>query len=261
MWLLRQSRLKRRQFRRHLRPAPENRRITLHIGAHKTGTTYIQRTLDINRLRLPLTFETVTRRDTDLYKLTDMAAGIRTPEAATAAQEALFEAARSLSRRFCRVRSLIITHEGLPGPLPGRPMFKGLYPLAGHILPPIVNGLRADGADVSVVFYTRRFRDWQASLYRYRFINQPGRGYNPARYAARTGLPENWDDLIARLRAGLGKTPLRIVSYEADRKSGFLGRALYQQAGMDDGLIARLKRPPPQNVSRPHTKTDRQFEA
>jgi len=261
MWIFRQHRIRRRQFRRLFHAPPARQHVTVHIGAHKTGTTYIQRTLDLNRTRLPLTFETVPRRERHLAAITDLTAGCQTPGACAAAASNLEQAARGLLKRYRRVENLLITHEGLPGPLPGRPRFRGLYPMAQHLLPPIIRGLRANGAEVSVVFYKRRFRDWQASLYRYRFIKQPGRGYNPARFAARTGLPGDWSDLIARLQGALGDTPLHVISYEQDRRTGLLGRALYQIAGIEDADIDALIRPAPQNVSRAHTKTDRQFEA
>ncbi|GEM_PF-2524458 len=261
MWLIQQQRLRRRQFRRLFHPMPTQRRITLHIGAHKTGTTYIQRTLTLNRTRLPLTFETVPRRHPHLHAITQTTAGCQTREAALAAAADLRLEAEALARRFRRVENLLITHEGLPGPLPGRPQFKGLYPMAQYLLAPIIEGLQSGGAKVSVVLYTRRFKDWQASLYRYRFIKHPERRYNPRRYAERTGLPGSWDDLIARLRAGLGDVPLTVIAYEKDRRTGLLGRGLYQIAGLSTAEIAALRPPPPQNVSRPQTKTDRHFRA
>ncbi len=257
---LRQPQLLRRQARRLLRPKPAGRRIILHIGAHKTGTTYIQNTLRANRTRLPLKFETVPRKDPDLDQITLMVAAMRSAAEVDAATADLSALAQAIGHKFRRVQSLLITHEGLPGPLPGNRRVSGLYPFAHLILPPIIKGLRHSGAEVSVVLYTRRFRDWQASLYRYRFSDQPGRGYNPDRFAARTGLPGGWQDLLARLRTALGEVPFHVVSYEKDRRSGLLGQALYRHMGLSDSDITRLRRLPPVNVSRPHTKSDRQFQ-
>jgi len=258
--MLRLIRLGRRQLRRRFRPGPSKRRIVLHIGAHKTGTTYIQHMMEANRSRLPLAYETVPRRQRHLHALTQMTAGAQTDVAAAELSETLTQTAAQLANRFSRVETLLITHEGLPGPLPGRKMFKGLYPQAQNLLPPIVKGLQQSGAEVVVVFYKRRFRDWQASLYHYRHIDNPERAYHPARFAERTGLPDDWTDVITRMRDPLPGVEFHVVSYEKDRASGLLGRALLTLLGLSDDQIALLRKLPPKNVSREKTRHDFQFD-
>lgn len=259
MRALRLIRLARRQRRRRRIAAPGRRRIVLHIGAHKTGTTYIQHTLEAGRAGLPLDFELVPRRLKELHALTAMAADAHDAPAAERMAPELRATAARLAARFSRVGNLLISHEGLPGPLPGRQMLPGLYPFAQLLLPPMVAGLAEGGAEVSVVLYLREFRDWQASLYRYRFRDQPQRQYGPRRFAERTGLPGNWDGLLERLDAALPEGCLYVVSYEADRASGLLGRALYRHWGLDEAAIAALPRLAPKNVSRPETRHDRHF--
>ena len=261
MLLLRQSRLLRRQMWRRARSKPDLRRIVLHVGAHKTGTTYIQQTLEANRARLPLAFETVTRRHRHLHQLTLLAAGIRTDADFQECRAKLAEHTKAMANRFSRVENLLITHEGLAGLMPGRENFKGLYPMAHRILPEIVQGFEQSGAQVRVVMYQREFRDWQASLYRYRFRQTPERQYHPTRFAERAGLPGNWHDFTSRLTDALPKDCLQVVSYESDRESGLLGRSLYETLGLSSSEISSLRRLPPQNVSRPETLHDRQFEA
>ncbi len=232
----------------------------MHIGAHKTGTTYIQHMLEANRAALPLAFETVPRRQKNLREITRLTSSAQTKAAAQEAAPHLRAEAAALARRFDRVENLMISHEGLPGPLPGRSQFKGLYPHAGLLLPPIIDGLRSGGAEVRVVFYKRRFKDWQASLNRYRFQDDPSRAYSPKRFAERTGLPDSWKDFLDRLKLALGDVPLLVVSYEQDRETGLLGTALLQEFGLSPAQIAGLKRLPPQNVSRPETQHDYQFD-
>lgn len=260
MLFLRQSRLLRRRFWRLFHPRPKARRIILHIGAHKTGTTYIQQTIEANRARLPLCMEMVPRRQGHLHHLTRIAASIQDATAFAAAEAELQSTARRLAKRFDRVDTLLISHEGLPGPMPGREQFPGLYPMAHLLIPAIVCGLEQSGARVSVVLYKRRYHDWKASLYRYRFRETPGRAYHPARFAARSGLPEDWQEMIARLRRALPKESLQVVSFEQDRETGFLGTALYDQLGLSPTEIGAFWRLPAQNVSRPETRHDSQFE-
>ncbi|MFQ5439567.1 MAG: hypothetical protein ACE5DK_12150, partial [Paracoccaceae bacterium] len=197
--------------------------------------------------------------DRDLHAIAHAAASARSESRARALEAKITHHAETLARRFDRVENLLITHEGLPGPLPGRKQMKGLYPQAQLIVPAIVAGLCASGAEVTVVFYKRRFRDWQASLYRYRFRDHPERGYNPGRFAARTGLPQGWDDVLGRLRDALRETEFSVVSFEKDRKNGLLGRALYRIWGLSDAEISRLRRLAPRNVSREKTRADHEF--
>lgn len=260
MLITRQIRLARRQFYRRLARRPRVRRILIHIGAHKTGTTYIQHTMEANRAQLPLGFETVPRRHPDLHRLTAICASSQTDEAAQNAHAILRQHACRIGQRFNRVENLLITHEGLTGPLPGQPKFQGLYPKAHLLLPPIIEGLQDSDAEVSVIFYKRRFRDWQASLYRYRHRDHPERRYNQARFAERTGLPGSWDDFLDRLKAALPDIAVHVFSYEKDRATGFLGTALFRQLGLTDGQIAKMNRLPPKNVSRDSMQHDYQFD-
>jgi hypothetical protein len=260
MMVLRHRRLRHRRILRLFRARPKHRRVLLHIGAHKTGSTYIQQTLEANRARLPLNFEMVPRRQRNLARLTFLASGATSPLAFKAIEAELTSQARRLADKFKRVENLLVSHEGLPGMMPGREAHPGLYPQAHLILPAIQRGFQQSGAQVHVILYTREFRDWQASLYRYRFRGQPDRQYNPKRFAARTGMPGDWQELIAALNATLPENTLSVVSYEEDRETGLLGRTLYQALGLSEADIAALKRLPPKNVSRPETRHDFEFD-
>jgi hypothetical protein len=259
MRALRLIRLARRQRRRRRLGQPARRRIILHIGAHKTGTTYIQHTLEANRARLPLAFEVVPRRLRELHELTLMATRAQNAEKARAFEAALHQNAMQLAARFDQVENLLITHEGLPGPLPGRAGLQGIYPYAHILLPPVIAGLSKTGAEVTVVFYKRAYTDWKASLYRYRFRDTPARRYRPKNFSGRTGLPENWQEPVQRLRHCLPPDSLNVISYEDDRASGLLGRELYRIWGLPETEINDLRRLPPRNVSRDETRHDHQF--
>ncbi len=261
MMVLRHRRLRHRRFLRLFRAVPAQRRVLLHIGAHKTGSTYIQQTMEANRARLPLNFEMVPRRQRNLARLTFLAAGATSAQAFAAMEAELTDHAHRLVDKFKRVETLLVSHEGLPGMMPGRAAHPGLYPYAHLILPAILRGFERGGVQVQIVLYTREFRDWQASLYRYRFRDQPKRQYNPRRFSERSGLPGHWQDLIHDLATALPSGTLNVVSYEKDRETGLLGRALYQALGLSEAQITALKRLAPKNVSRTQTRHDYQFDA
>ncbi len=256
---LRRNRVLRRQLLRWLQPRPTTRRIVLHIGPHKTGSTYIQRTIEANRPNLPANFETVSRHDRRLQRLKTLTSDARNARDAARIAPQLTKIANGLARRFGRVEHLLISHEDLCGPMPGRAGILGLYPLAHLMIPAIVKGLAQSGAQVQLVFYKREFSDWRTSLYRYLFRDNPERGYHPRRFAERVGLPPGWPEFIKALRLALPEDTLNVVSYEEDRESGLLGRALFARLGLTDAEIEALHRLPPQNVSRPETLHDHQF--
>lgn len=217
--------------------------------------------MELNRARIPLSFEYVPRRQRELHRLTQLSAGANTVERAQTRTKDITETAARLAMRFQRVENLLISHEGLQGVMPGREMPLGLYPFAHVVIPAMVKGFEHAGVEVKLVFYTRDFADWQTSLFRYRFRAEPGREYFPQNFAKRTGLPRDWDGLIYRLTAALPAGCLRVISYEEDRESGLLGRELYRAIGLTEPQVASLRRPPAQNVSRAETHHDAEYQA
>lgn len=238
----------RHALRRSQSPATE-RQVWFHIGAHKTGTTTLQHFLEANRARLPLSLEVVPRRNRHLMKMSELTAAPRSLAAAERLQPMLSTLTENICTQYQRVPNLLISHEGLPGPMPGRPALPGLYPFAGPLLQAMVLGSRKAGFAPNFVFYTRDFADWQASLYRYRFRDQPDRAYAPKRFREATRLPKDWAQQIAELRLALGAVPLHVLSFEEDRSRGLMGRGLLDLLDIPETRIARLRSVRPRNVT------------
>ncbi len=259
MRLVAQVQLAGRALRRRARPAPARRVILLHIGLHKTGTSYIQRTLGRNRGRLPLEFETVPRHHRILRTITALTNRLKTLDETINVAPELTELSQQLAQRFARVPRLLVTQEDLIGRIPSRKSAEGLYPFVHVILPALITGFEHSGAEVHTILYLRDFKDWQASLFRHKFINQPARAYAPKKFAARKALPKNWRALETRIRTAVGARPLFIERFEDDRATGLLGRALFERLGLSAADINNLIRIAPQNVSRSETAHDSQF--
>lgn len=242
-------RLRRRQIRRILMRRPEQRKIVLHLGVHKTGTTTIQRTLQVSRSRLPINTEVVPRTNKRLAEMAAITNDIRNVADAEAASTALELLATQLAGNFSMVERLLISHEDLLGVLPGKGDIKGLYPFAETFLPPLISGLQKMGASVEVVIYVRDFKDWQRSIFRHLNRADPTRRYAPRKFAERHDLPGNWSVFRSQIATALSSVPVHFVQFEDDRSTGTLGTALYRYLGLSVEERSRLHSLPAQNVS------------
>jgi hypothetical protein len=238
------------------RPAAA-RLIVLHIGPHKTATTFIQTMAEANRPRLPPGLEVIPRGQPDLARLARLVHGLRRPAEARALAPALGRAAARLERLTRDAARTLVSHEDLAGALPARHGIRGLYPFAELVLPAIVAGLGSGGARVEVVLYRRAFGDWLGSIHRQKGHRQKGRpaaaAFAPRRFAAAHGLPFNWQGYHTRLGRVLPEGCLQVLSFEEERDAGLPGRGLWLRLGLDDAAIAALERVAPQNVRRSAT--------
>jgi len=224
-------------------------RVTLHIGVHKTGTSFIQKRIEASVGFLPKSHGILPRRNTCLDALTTMTRRLRSVEQAQSAQVELRLKAEKLGQKCLRENTLI-SHEDILGPVPTRGNVRGLYPFVSHILPPVLAGFADAGQRVEVVLYTREYDDWLGSVFRYRFKDRPERVFNPRRYKENNALPDNWDGFLERVTQAVGDTPLHVLSFEDDRSAGNMGAGLYDIFGLSAQVQARFVPMEAQNVTR-----------
>ncbi|PWE33740.1 hypothetical protein DDZ14_03490 [Maritimibacter sp. 55A14] len=230
------------------------RRIVLHLGPHKTASTFIQRMAEFNLPRLPLSCEVIAREAAELQALRRITMKLRSEDAARAAHAELTEAAAVLGVRGRYARATLISHEDLLGPMPSRAGIMGLYPFAHLTLPAMLEGLQTEGAEVQVALYRRPIHDWLTSVQRYRNRHRPDAPWLDVRdFAARHAIPYYWQGFYKRLETVLPQGALHVLEFRAERDAGLVGAGLYRLMGMDARRIARLVHIPPQNVTRPET--------
>jgi len=247
-----------RRARQHDAGPVARRRIVLHLGPHKTGSAFIQRMAEYNLPRLPPEVEIIERVNPELLALREITKRLRSrAEAERRAGEIEAVAAR-LEQHTRHAASTLVSHEALLGATPAKHGIRGLYPFVDVILPALLAGLSSGGAEVRPVVYVRGFDDWlrsndmyqrQKSLLRWRMPLR--HRFDPARYAARHGLPRDWEDLHARLRSASGAHGLCVLSFEEERAAGLIGAGIHRLLGLDGAAIARLERIAPQNVTSP----------
>lgn len=224
-------------------------RVILHIGLHKTGTSFIQKRIEASAGFLPKSHGIIPRKNVRLEVLTTMTRRLRSVEQAEGAQAELRSNAEKLGQK-CVHENTLISHEDILGPVPTRGNVRGLYPFVSHILPPVLAGFADAGHMVEVVLYTREYDDWLGSVFRYRFKDRPERVFNTQRYKENNALPDNWDGLLKSVTQAVGDTPLHILAFEDDRAAGNMGAGLYDIFGLSAEVQARFVPMEAQNVTR-----------
>ncbi len=241
----------RRRLQRRRRP-PAERRIILHIGAHKTGTSSLQYLLESNHLRLPGDYDLIRRYSGTLGQIKNPIYHLKTAEDALRALPRLQKAAHDLALATPWARVTLVSHEDLMGPLPTRGGVRGLYPFAPAALRAMLDGIAQAGVAAEVVFYTRDWDDWKESVFYYKARKRPDRRHSDW-HDRRHGLPDGWEELLTRLRRAAGDTAFHHCRFEDDRDAGLMGLGFLRAAGLSPQQIARLRRVAPRNVTRPET--------
>lgn len=204
------------------------RRILLHPGFHKTGTSSVQHFLWHNRRRLA--------PEARIYLLRHLRpaadAAMRHSRKRGAADLAVMvEALCEMLADAPRDRHLILSCEGLSGHVPGWPDVDD-YAAAAEILPVVAEVLRESlpGHALHVVLTTRASGAWLNSVWRHLLIGTRLR-LDWSAFAARYASAADLDGAAARIAAALGTVPVEILPLE---------EAQVHPLGPGGALVARL---------------------
>lgn len=225
-------------------------KVIIHLGPHKTGTSFIQSMMRQNLDRFPPNMR-VWSKSEPVFRAIVLACG----QYLSGNQEAL-ALIRDLANDMAQTLehdTLLMSNEDILGRLPSRQTYNTLYTGAIPYLLVIQKAFHDAGHNVQFVFYVRAYNDWLRSLYRYTHINEPDREFAPKRFKQRRNLPDDWVDLRADFTNALGKDGITFVNYQNDRADGRLGTALYKLCGMSQNQIDALTWIEPVNVSRAET--------
>ena len=206
-------------------------RVIVHAGFHKTGTTTVQRCLQLNRGLLAPHAQVLLRAE---LAGTSTAAGLYARWRLPPLRWWLRHRLRRALRRHPPIegRAVVISCERLSGMMPGR-HGGWRYDLAPELAVETVRALRAVwGARVEVGFvYTTRDADaWTESVWRH-LVRHDGMTLPFERFCDRLGDTPGLDDLADEVRARLGS---------AELTAGEVLRAVYPDlAPVGEGEVAR----------------------
>ncbi|WP_295046075.1 hypothetical protein [uncultured Paracoccus sp.] len=214
------------------------RRLIVHLGVQKTGSTSIQRHLRRNADALAGHLVVRTPEEgSPMRPLGRAAVGFSlspSEDRARVLQLAFREVLDGLPANDVPV---LISHENLAGAMPGNGGEVRLYPA----LPQIAALLLAEARDFAVdfVLYTRKQRAWLPSVWAQAVRTDGYLRSLPDFEAETAGLP-GWGDLTRRMAAELGD---RVTRFKLEDEPDPLrpGRQLLRHAGIADALIDVLE--------------------
>ncbi|MTD99130.1 hypothetical protein GIY56_02380 [Paracoccus sp. YIM 132242] len=214
------------------------RRLIVHLGVQKTGSTSIQRHLRRNADALSGHLVVRTPEEgSPMRPLGRAAIGFSlnpSDDGAKALRLAFREVLDTLPANDIPA---LISHENLAGAMPGNGGETRLYPA----LPQIAALLLAEARDFApdFVIYTRNQKSWRPSVWA-QAVRTDGYQRSLLEFEAETADLPGWGDLIRRLGTEVGG---RLTRFKLEDEADPLrpGRQLLRHAGLDDARIDALE--------------------
>ncbi|MFV0383920.1 hypothetical protein [Paracoccus sp. (in: a-proteobacteria)] len=214
------------------------RRLIVHLGVQKTGSTAIQRFLRQNADALaPLLIVRTPEEGTPMRPLGRAAVtySLRpSSDSAKALQIALEDALQTLPDNDLPV---LLSHENLAGAMPGNGGETRLYPALPDIAALIAK--TASGMTVDFVVYSRNMKIWKESVWA-QAVRTDGYPRKQVAFMSEIADMPGWGDLLSRLSNAVGSDRVTRFKLEDETCPRHPGRQLLRHAGLSDGQIDAL---------------------
>ncbi len=214
-----------------------SRRVIVHIGAQKTGSTSLHKFLARNRDALASRFDIrVPERGTLTRELGKTCAlySLRPKKQEASLVSLLQELRRDLEGddRVC-----IISHENIIGAMMGRGSERDVYPEVARIIAHFETHLAPFKPDY--VLYTRKIAAWKVSVHN-QAVKSDGYTGSFAAFEDETADSRDWVDVRRDMEATVGKDRVRVFALEDGSSPERPGRQLLRFAGLSDDEIDTL---------------------
>lgn len=182
-------------------------KIHLHIGAHKTATTFVQTRLE-NQKRLAEFGVAVAPHARVRAEIADR---LDAPPLGRLVGRSIASGIAGVLRDYSGADLLILSDENIAGPLASVEGAEGMYPALGERLAALLP--RLDGHDVTVFLSVRDYAAFFSSAYAFRAEQR--KAASPETYRERAAsLVRNWADLAAAAAAQVGAERVVVWTYE-----------------------------------------------
>ncbi|GGG81433.1 hypothetical protein GCM10011415_33740 [Salipiger pallidus] len=221
------------------------RRVVLHCGFRKTGTTFIQDVLAANALPDGLA---ASARD-DVTRPWRRAVDEDIAKRSRASARAVRDQGRALRSAIeaSPAETFLVSDENLFGADLIAPDGETIFDLAARYLPLLEEAF--EGAPIEFVLYTRDMDKWLRSSWG-QAVKRKGETRDHADW--RAGLPSlDWDSGLAKIRTAI-RAPLTVFSMEDDvTAGGLMGQGLFRHIGLTSAQIAAFDTPQSSNNALP----------
>ena len=215
-----------------------SRRLIVHLGAQKTGSTGLQRHLHLNADLLADRLVLLTPEKGSPMRPLGRAAVAYSLKPAEDTARALENALREvLAMLPDNDLPVLLSHENLAGAMPGNGGETALYPAMPQIARIVQE--TAAGFAVDFVIYTRDMPNWKPSVWA-QAVRTDGYTGTLAQFLDETAALPEWDDLIARITSVIDAADITCFRLEDEPKDGHPGRLLLRHAGLSDAEIDAL---------------------
>lgn len=215
------------------------RRLIIHLGVQKTGSTGIQRHLRRNAAALA---------DRLILRTPDEGSPMRPlgRAAVTYSLKPTDDTATALAVAFEAVLvalpendlPVILSHENLAGAMPGNGGETALYPALPQILRIILKNTPEFRTEF--VIYTRNMPRWKSSVWA-QAVRTDGYTRTEEEFLQETQDLPGWGYLLRRLAEVAGPDRITRFKLEDEPQDGHPGRQLLRHAGLDDAAIEALE--------------------
>ncbi len=218
--------------------APGGRRVIVHCGVQKTGSTALHRFLERNRAALADRIEVLTPTRRSLTQRLGRAAMQFSLDPVPERRAALAGFARDLGAHLAKGQgTALISHENLPGAMIGKRGVVTLYPHLEEILGILDEGLAPFVPEV--VFYTREMTAWKSSVHN-QAVKSDHYTNTRTEFLAETADCGTWDSVESRAVSALGRQRVFLFQLEDEANPRRPGAQLLRHAGLDEEAIAAL---------------------
>lgn len=211
----------------------------LHVGVQKTGSTSLQRFLQLNAP--DLAGELVIRTPDEGTAMRPLGRAAIALSLTSKGGDAPFVAAfhAVLDTLPAGAEPVVLSHENLAGAMPGNGGETRLYPALPRLAGLLARTAADRGFDARFVLYTRRMGGWKRSVWA-QAIRTDGYSRDWSGFADETaGLP-GWKDLIRRLEPVTGPDRLHRLRLEDEPDMQRPGSRMLRLIGLTQARIAAL---------------------
>lgn len=215
------------------------RRLTVHMGVQKTASTAFHHLLHRNAGRLSgrLVLRTPAPNTPTRSAARAAIAFSLAPDAAN--RDALIAAIGALRDELLATEGpILVSHENLPGAMPGNGGEVALYPQIGPILALMSEHLAPLAPRFA--FYTRDLAAWKTSVHN-QAVKTDGYAKSWVEFQAETADCGDWDDMRARVEAEVGAENAAFFRLEDEPDAMRPGQQLLAYAGLSADEIASLE--------------------
>ena len=218
--------------------ATQTRRLIVHMGVQKTGSTSLHHFLQVNRERLAPALTVLTPKRGTPTRDMGRAAALYSVHLDEVHETRLSEAITTVKDQIDTFPgTCLISHENLPGAMIGRAGTVTLYPHLEAILARLDTFLAPYVPEY--VIYTREMGVWKRSAHN-QAIRSDGYAGDYDTFLTETAEAGDWDGLANRFEAAApGRAHVFRLEDEPDRSRP--GTQLLKLAGLSDDDIDALK--------------------